>query len=176
GARGDLDRQRPGYPAPHFPGRRRPGTGGGHVRSLLGFRSRHGWPAHHQGGQHPGGGTMIRKAGEQQAVESLNPSDAIDFMCAEARRQGADGFDAVAGESESMGIELFEGKVKSTEISNSRGIGIRLFKDKRPGFAFTEKMSREAIAQTVKDALSHTLLTDPVEMDLPFPETLPDID
>jgi len=119
---------------------------------------------------------MIRKAGEQQAVESLNPSDAIDFMCAEARRQGADGFDAVAGESESMGIELFEGKVKSTEISNSRGIGIRLFKDKRPGFAFTEKMSREAIAQTVKDALSHTLLTDPVEMDLPFPETLPDID
>src|SRR6185295_13835242 len=70
----------------------------------------------------------------------------------------------------------FEGKVKSTEISNSRGIGIRLFKAKRPGFAFTEKMSREAITQTVKDAVSHTLLTDEVEMDLPYPETLPALD
>ena len=66
--------------------------------------------------------------------------------------------------------------MKSTEISNSRGIGIRLFKARRPGFAFTEKMSREAITQTVQDALSHTLLTDEVEMDLPVPEKLPDID
>jgi len=108
--------------------------------------------------------------------ESLNPNDAIDFMCAEAKRLGAEMFDAVAGESESMGLEVFEGKVKSTEISNSRGIGIRLFKHKRPGFAFTEKMSREAISQTVKDALSHTLLTDEVDMDLPQPAVLPAID
>jgi PmbA protein len=118
---------------------------------------------------------MIAKAASV-ITESLSPADAIDFMCAEAKRLGAHAYDAVAGESESMGLELFEGKVKSTEISNSRGIGIRLFKDKRPGFAFTEKMSREAITQTVKDALSHTLLTDTVEMELPFPDTLPDID
>ncbi|MDB5047186.1 MAG: TldD/PmbA family protein [Fibrobacteres bacterium] len=118
---------------------------------------------------------MIQKA-NPQTTESLSPADAIDFMCAEAKRLGADGYDAVAGESESMGLELFEGKVKSTEISNSRGIGIRLFKDKRPGFAFTEKMSREAITQTVKDAVSHTLLTDTVEMELPFPADLPRID
>lgn len=111
-----------------------------------------------------------------KSSESLNPNDAIEYMCAEARRLGADAFDAVAGESESMGLELFEGKVKSTEISNSRGIGIRLFKDRRPGFAFTEKMSREAISQTVKDALSHTLITDEVEMELPFPAQMPSID
>jgi PmbA protein len=108
--------------------------------------------------------------------QSLKPTDAIDFMCTEAKRLGAEHFDAVVGESESMGLELFEGKVKSTEISNSRGIGIRLFKAMRPGFAFTEKMSKEAITQTVKDALSHTLLTDTVEIDLPFPDTLPNID
>ncbi len=108
--------------------------------------------------------------------QSLKPSDAIEFMCVEAKRLGADQFDAVVGESESMGLEVFEGNVKSTEISNSRGIGIRLFKNKSPGFAFTEKMSREAITQTVKDAMSHTLLTDPVDMDLPQPATLPTID
>jgi PmbA protein len=122
------------------------------------------------------GASPVSGTAARGGSESLSPADALDFISAEAKRLGADRFDAVAGESESMGLELFEGKVKSTEISNSRGIGIRLFKGKRPGFAFTEKMSREAITQTVKDALSHTLLTDEVEMDLPFPEILPDID
>lgn len=129
----------------------------------------------HEAGAAQGAGER-RGASASRGGEILSPSDALDFICEEARRQGADRFDAVAGESESMGLELFEGKVKSTEISNSRGIGIRLFKGKRPGFAFTEKMSREAIAQTVRDALSHTHLTDEVEMDLPMPEALPDID
>ena len=115
---------------------------------------------------------MIQKA----TSGSLAPADALDCMCDEAKRQGAEQFDCVAGESESMGLELFEGKVKSTEISNSRGIGIRLFKDRRPGFAFTEKMSREAIEQTVKDAMSHTRLTDEVDMELPQPQALPAID
>ena len=96
-----------------------------------------------------GGGRSTAMGGGQ----SLKPSDAIEFMCVEAKRLGAEQFDAVVGESESMGLEIFEGKVKSTEISNSRGIGIRLFKNKSPGFAFTEKMSREAITQTVKDAM-----------------------
>ena len=121
---------------------------------------------------------MIRKAesGTENAAMSLTPAEALDFLCAEATRLGADRFDAVAGESESMGLELFESKVKTTELAHTRGIGIRLFYGKRPGFAFTEKMSRAAITQTVQDALSHAQLTDEVEMDLPNPETLPDID
>ncbi len=122
-----------------------------------------------------GSGSGIRKT-TGGGTESLSPSDALDFMLAEAKRLGADAYDAVAGESESIGLEVFEGKVKSTEISNSRGIGIRLFKARRPGFAFTEKMSRASITQTVRDALSHTYLTDEVEMELPFPEKLSDID
>ncbi len=102
--------------------------------------------------------------------------EALEFICDEARRQGADKFDAVAGEAESFGLELFETKVKSTEISHSRGIGIRLFKDNRPGFAFTEKLDRDAIAQTVRDALSHSVLTDELDLDLPGPSPVPDQD
>ncbi len=108
--------------------------------------------------------------------QTLSPADAVDFVSEESRRQGADRFDIVAGESESMGLELFEGKVKSTELSNSRGIGVRLFRGKRPGFAFTERMTREALARTVADAWSHASLTDEVEIDLPHPAPLPEID
>lgn len=108
--------------------------------------------------------------------EALPPSEALDFLCAAALKKGAERFDAVAGESESMGLEIFEGKVKSTEISASRGIGLRLFRGKRPGFAFTERLTPEALGRTVEDAWSHAALTDEVEMELPLPEPLPDLD
>ena len=107
---------------------------------------------------------------------SLTPHQAVELLFTAARAKGADRFDAVAGESESLGLELFEGKVKSTEISNSRGIGIRLFKGDRPGFAFTERLTPEALTRTVDDAWSHAALTDPVELDLPHPAKLADID
>ncbi|HEX2613789.1 MAG TPA: TldD/PmbA family protein [Fibrobacteria bacterium] len=113
-------------------------------------------------------------------TSSLSPHDAVSFLFDAARKKGAAKFDAVAGESEAFGLELFEGKVKSTEISNSRGIGIRLFRDsaegQRPGFAFTERMTPEALSRTVDDAWSHAALTDPVEIDLPAPAKLPDLD
>lgn len=110
------------------------------------------------------------------AEETLTPEQALDVLCEETRRAGADAFDAIAGESESMGLELFEGKVKSTEISHSRGLGVRLFREKRPGYAFTERFTREAIAQTVRDAMSHTRLTDEAAIELPAPAELPNID
>ncbi len=111
---------------------------------------------------------------------SLSPHDAVDFLFSAARAKGATKFDAVAGESEAFGLELFEGAVKSTEISSSRGIGIRLFRDsaggQRPGFAFTERLTPEALARTVDDAWSHAALTDPVDIELPAPAKLPDLD
>ncbi len=111
-----------------------------------------------------------------QSTQTLTPEQAVEFVGEEAKRQGAERFDIVAGESESMGLELFEGKVKSTEISNSRGIGIRLFRGKRPGFSFTERMTREALTRTVADAWSHSALTDEVELDLPHPAPLAQVD
>jgi PmbA protein len=108
--------------------------------------------------------------------EGFTPEQALDYLCQEVGRIGADAFDALAGESESMGLELYEGKVKSTEISHTRGLGVRLFRGKKPGYAFTERFSPEAIAQTVRDAWSHTQLTDDVDIDLPQSEALPAID
>ncbi len=99
----------------------------------------------------------------------------MDFACDEVRRLGADQFDVVAGESESMGLELFEGKVKSTELANSRGIGVRLFRGKRPGFAFTERMTQDALKRTVADAWSHAAITDEVDIELPQPVPVPDV-
>ena len=60
-------------------------------------------------------------------------------MC-RGEKTGSQPFDALAGKSESVGLDLYEEKVKNTEISQSRGIGVRLFVDNKPGYAFTEKL------------------------------------
>lgn len=102
--------------------------------------------------------------------------EAVEFMSAEAKRQTADSFDVIGVESDEAGVEVFEGKVKNTEIASSRGIGIRLFKDGRPGIAYTEKFSVDAIRQAVIDATAHSKITDRMELDLPEGVKLPDID
>jgi PmbA protein len=102
--------------------------------------------------------------------------EAVEFMSAEAKRQTADSFDVIGVESDEAGVEVFEGKVKNTEIASSRGIGIRLFKDGRPGIAYTEKFSVDAIKQAVLDATAHSKITDRMELELPEGVKLPDID
>ena len=102
--------------------------------------------------------------------------DAIQKMSDVAKSQGAEQFDIVGGISESNEISVFEGEVQNVEFSNSQGIGIRLFKNGRPGYAYTEKLSADALEQTVKDAINHTELTDFLTVSLPTTNEFPDID
>lgn len=102
--------------------------------------------------------------------------EAIDFMSSEAKKLSPSQFDILGSESESTGIEIFEGKVKNTELANSRGIGIRFFLNGSPGISYTEKLTKEAIAQTVKDAFGNAKITDPMDLDLPEMVALATID
>ncbi len=106
----------------------------------------------------------------------MTPHNALDYICEEAKRNGATQYDALAGQSESIGVDLFESKVKNTEITVNRGIGIRLFIGNKPGYAYTERFSKDSISQTVRDAVNHAKISDPMEVDLPSDAILPDID
>ena len=59
---------------------------------------------------------------------------------------------------------------------SSQGMGIRLFKGKKPGYAYTQKVGKESVVQMVEDAMAHTDLTEDVDIELPEPEEIPDIE
>lgn len=90
-------------------------------------------------------------------------SEAIATMADLAKKSSCDDFDIIGYDSSSESVEVFEGKVSSTEIQSASAIGIRAFKNGRPGVAFTEKLSPEALQICLSDALSHTELTDAVK-------------
>lgn len=103
-------------------------------------------------------------------------NEAVEFMFDEAKKYNPAQFDIIGSSSESSGIEVFESKVSQTDLNNSRGIGIRFFFDKKPGISFTEKFSKEAIKQTLKDAFENSKVTDEMDLDLPELEKLNEFD
>lgn len=104
----------------------------------------------------------------------MNIEESLDYLMSTAKSK-CDCFDALAGQDSSDGLSVFQGKVKDTEISNSVGVGIRVFKDGKPGYAFTERLTKEALDQMVADAVSHTAFTKPLNITLPKP-LIPGID
>ena len=104
----------------------------------------------------------------------MNITDAVSCMCDLAKGE-AEQFDIIASNSHSEGISVFQGQVQNTEISDSVGLGIRVIKDGHPGYAHTERLTRDAIAQTIKDAVCHTQWTEPVNIELPKPAHIPPI-
>ena len=102
----------------------------------------------------------------------MNIKDAVSFMCDIAKGE-ADQFDVIASNAHSEGLSIFQGQVQNTEISDSVGLGVRVIKDGRPGYAHTERLTDEALRQTLKDALCHTQWTEKIDITLPQAVELP---
>ncbi|MCR5377880.1 MAG: TldD/PmbA family protein [Fibrobacter sp.] len=101
----------------------------------------------------------------------MNIIDAVSCMCDLAKDE-AEQFDIIASNSHSEGLSVFQGQVQNTEISDSVGLGIRVIKDGRPGYAHTERLTKEALQQTLKDAVCHTQWTEKTDIELPQPVKL----
>lgn len=101
----------------------------------------------------------------------MNLDDAVSFI-SDSAAKSADAFDVIAGHSRSEGVSVFKGKVQNTEISESVGVGIRVFKNSHPGYAYTERFTEDALSQTVRDALSHCVFTKDIPIELPRPQEL----
>ena len=90
-------------------------------------------------------------------------------------RQKTDAYDIVASTQLSESVSVFQGKLQNTEISESVGLGIRVFKKHSPGYAHTERLSKEALQQTLEDAITHTRFTEALPIQLPSPQALEDV-
>ena len=97
----------------------------------------------------------------------MNMQESVEYLAAIAKKSDAQQFDIIAGNSDSRGVCVFNGAMQNTEISNSCGIGIRVFKNQKPGYASTEKFSEEALSQILSDAISNSEYTEPINADLP---------
>lgn len=106
----------------------------------------------------------------------LSPELALHRALAAARAQGAQQADALYAEDGSLSVDVFEGRVKNLERSDSAGLGLRVLVDGRPGYSFTERLSAEAIDRAARDAVALSAFTEPLPIDLPEPCEVDEID
>lgn len=106
----------------------------------------------------------------------LTPEQAVERILATARAAGAAQADALYAEDESLSLDVFEGRVKSLERSDSVGVGIRVLVDGRPGYSFTERLSAEAVDRAARDAVDLSRFTEPLPVELPSDSPEPSVD
>ncbi|AOP34039.1 Zn-dependent protease [Leptospira tipperaryensis] len=105
----------------------------------------------------------------------MDLDQSVEYVLGVCKQKGLDQYDLIGAESKDVGIELFKKRVSNTELSNSRGIGIRLIQDGKPGYSYSEKLSEEALSQMVEDAIAQAKISDPLDIDLPGQTELPKI-
>jgi len=56
-------------------------------------------------------------------------------------------------------IEIFKGKVETLSFSDSIGVGIRIFKDKSVGYAYTTMLDKNSIEDCIRKAVNNSKIT-----------------
>jgi PmbA protein len=96
----------------------------------------------------------------------MNTTDVAQYLNEQLKKK-ADAYDFSIVESDSTDLEIFESEIKKSEISSSYAVGIRLFKNGKPGYSSAKRFTLESLDIMINDALSHADLTDKVEIELP---------
>src|SRR4030042_2598150 len=71
-----------------------------------------------------------------------------------------DEFEIFAASSVENEIEIFKGKVETLSFSDSIGIGIRIFKDRSIGYAYTTVLEEKSIEDCIRKAVSNSRITN----------------
>ena len=105
----------------------------------------------------------------------LNMKQAAEQVLVLAEKKGLKDVDVVVERSESLDVEIQEGKVEKVEQSTSLGLGVRVLDGGRTGLASTERLSSESIQHAFENACENAKLQDPTEVKmLDAPAVIPD--
>lgn len=95
-----------------------------------------------------------------------------EFACARARSLGATEAEAYLADNKEVSIEVCNDQVETMKIAQEQGLGLRAILANKVGFAFTSDLNKEALEETVRQALANARETseDPF-LKLPFPSS-----
>ena len=95
----------------------------------------------------------------------MNLEDSIKFAHSYLKKKNLS-FDLIATESFSFSLEIFNKKISNIENENTRGLGVRVFKNNKPGYSYTEKLDELSIQTILENAISLCEINSPLEIDL----------
>jgi PmbA protein len=103
-------------------------------------------------------------------------SDKAGTILAAAQRGGAAEAEAFFVHGAELTVKAFDAQVESLTSAESQGVGVRVFRDSRMGFAFSSDLGEEGLRRVVAEALDACRYNEPDENNgLPEPAGAPDM-
>ncbi len=87
-------------------------------------------------------------------------SDLGRKACEEAKKAGADDADAYLTTSRQLSVDVFNRKPESFEKADGAGAGIRVWRDKATGYAYTTDLSAAGMAAAARSAVDNAAAAD----------------
>ncbi|MGC8998778.1 MAG: TldD/PmbA family protein [Candidatus Bathyarchaeia archaeon] len=105
----------------------------------------------------------------------MNLLDFAELAVKTCQKLGADECEAFIQSQQTVEVVLERAEIQNERFKTQSGIGIRVIKDKKLGFAYTSKLSEESIEETCRAALSLAKVSapNPEWVSLPSKEKLP---
>jgi PmbA protein len=96
----------------------------------------------------------------------LDVADRIVGMAASGEQ-----LEAYVGRSSDTQVRVYEGEVEQLAVADSQGVGVRVVRDGRQGFAYCGTFDPDALAETVEEARDNAAFGEPDEANgLPEPD------
>jgi len=101
--------------------------------------------------------------------------EAAEFAVRECEKLGADESEGFVKKQRTVEIVLERGEIQNERTKIQQGIGIRVIKDKKLGFAYASTLNRRVLRETSRDAfkLAEISPENPDWVSLPHPEKIP---
>ncbi|MCL5071592.1 MAG: hypothetical protein M1308_11970, partial [Actinobacteria bacterium] len=95
-------------------------------------------------------------------VKGKNGKSLVQF-CKDAslkiKKLEVDEFEIYGSSSTHNELELFNGQIDNLSFAETKGIGIRIFKDKRVGYSYTSILDEHNIEKCIDRAFSNSIIT-----------------
>src|SRR3989338_3982226 len=80
-------------------------------------------------------------------------SEIVDSLVKMLKRR-VDDWEIFYSSQNGISIEVKDGRVDAFNVSSNKGVGLRVFKDKRIGFSFTSLLSKDSLNELVENAIT----------------------
>ena len=87
--------------------------------------------------------------------EKLDSQTLVAAVIEEAKKLHVDHAEAFFEEGEELSIEVRNGEVENLKVARDAGLGVRVIQGNRLGYAYTSKLGREDVIETLKAALAN---------------------
>jgi len=100
--------------------------------------------------------------GRAEKERTLDHLERAQDVIEKALKMGGEDVDVYIEETREIELVVRNGEMEKVRRSHSKGLGLTIIKDKRPGFSYTSNLSPEYLAEIIKKTVGFSLIADPV--------------